>query len=627
MLVRTDVAPLGELKQNQIFSNADVQFVIPSIQRSYQWCIGHDSKENLNDSAFAFIEDLIRFSDTADRHDEPYFLGTLIVYNSHDGNVDVMDGQQRWTTLTALMAAIHYLLDGSTGDDTSEIRNNLKRKFLLRNDNQTPLLKSKVDLDNEMLSILASLSGDIDLEDDPRFKNQHEGYTSYRRNGVTYKGRNLYIVSRFFVDRLKKEFQIVGPMSSRRRLIQFYDTISKRVMVNLTLSRSSRLAYRMFITANARGTPLTNFDILRGLVLARNQAITGEENNDDFNNTFNVTEHFIDEIVSEATSPNDAIDKLIADALGIYVGERISKASVLGHLEDEISGFTRQDQLLRFAHYFMKYIQSYSAILNFHRLGGMNYHSYICYASPGKKMPQHTVLYTAAVLSGWSEANLTGLLRIIMCFFIRTDICTKTATKKWYSVVPTFGNSILNPSGESPEAIIRRLARSFSEYDGNPDSDELKAAVHQSNFSVASTSSKSRMVALFYALEGIQYHIKKQQQGLGKVACLMPVYSWHLRNHYGYGDETILVGKYSRKLGNIFILSGTKSEIEGISESPASTRCAEFFEKSGIYDSSEFHLAGTDSWGYEDIDERTDWLADCINDDFPQACWKDEWRN
>ena len=107
----------------------------------------------------------------------------------------------------------------------------------------------------------------------------------------------------------------------------------------------------------------------------------------------------------------------------------------------------------------------------------------------------------------------------------------------------------------------------------------------------------------------------------------MPVYSWHLRNHYGYGDETILVGKYSRKLGNIFMLSGSRREIEEIPESPASVRCAGFFEKSGIYDSSEFHLAGIDSWGYEDINERTDWLADCINDDFPQACWKDEWSN
>ena len=242
-------------------------------------------------------------------------------------------------------------------------------------------------------------------------------------------------------------------------------------------------------------------------------------------------------------------------------------------------------------------------------------------------MPQHTVLYTAAVLSGWSRSSLTCLLRTIMCFFIRTDICTKTATKKWYSVVPTFGNSILNPSGESPEDIIRRLARSFREFDGNPDSDELKAAVHQSNFSVASTSSKNRMVALFYALEGIQYIIKKQQQGLGKVACLMPVYAWALRNYYGYGDEGMLVGKHSRKLGNVFILSGTKSAIENISEFPASTRMRSFFRDVWDYDSSQEFLGDIETWGYEDIDDRTDWLADLINEDFPQACWKDEWGN
>ena len=625
MIVDTRVVTLQELKKCPIYLQSDVQFVIPSIQRSYQWCIGHDSKEGLNDSAFAFIEDLIRFNDTADRHDEPYFLGTFIVYNSKEGNVDIMDGQQRWTTLTALMAAIYHVLDGSTLENTTPIQNEIKEKFLVKEDGLSPLLKSKVDLDNEMLEALINLSGDIDLEDDDAFIAQWDGNGMYRRGGKLYTGRSLYVVTQYFVQRLKDEFDIAGPLSTRKGLMNFYKNIASRVMINLTLSKSSRLAYRMFITANARGTPLTNFDILRGLILARNQAITGEENNSEFNGIFGVAEHFLNEIVDGETSPNDAIDKLIADALGIHIGERISKASVLGHLEDEISGFEHQEQLLRFAKYFMKYVTSYRTIQQFTNIGGMNLHSFICYASPGKRMPQHTVLFTAARVMDWTPAELKILLRTILCFFVRTDICTKTATKKWYSVIPSFGNSILNPSGESRRELVQRLADSFSKYPDNPNESELKESVHRPNFSVTGTALKNRMIALFYALEEVSYIIKKGQAGVGKAQPLMPYFQYHLRSHYQYGSEQTFPGKFSKTLGNIFLLNGTQSDISNISESPSAMRIGSFYEKSGVYDTSDYWLGGRETWGHQDIRERTDWLAELIDDHFPQSCWKDDW--
>ena len=84
-----------------------------------------------------------------------------------------------------------------------------------------------------------------------------------------FTGTNLYCVARFFQQYLSESFRISGPFSSRSELSEFYTTIKERIIVNLTLAPSSSVAYEMFITANARGTPLNNFDILRGLIITR----------------------------------------------------------------------------------------------------------------------------------------------------------------------------------------------------------------------------------------------------------------------------------------------------------------------------------------------------------------------
>lgn len=81
----------------KIFSS-DYEFNIPDYQRPYRWGTGE---------TLQLLEDL---EEALDRHDEePYFLGSLVLVEEAETFFNVIDGQQRLTTLTILFAVLRDL--------------------------------------------------------------------------------------------------------------------------------------------------------------------------------------------------------------------------------------------------------------------------------------------------------------------------------------------------------------------------------------------------------------------------------------------------------------------------------------------------------------------------------------
>jgi hypothetical protein len=90
----------GELPLGDVFS-AKYEFNIPDYQRPYAWG---------EEQAIQLLDDLM---DNMDRGgEEPYFLGSLVlVKNEGESRADVIDGQQRLTTLTILLAVLRDLAE------------------------------------------------------------------------------------------------------------------------------------------------------------------------------------------------------------------------------------------------------------------------------------------------------------------------------------------------------------------------------------------------------------------------------------------------------------------------------------------------------------------------------------
>lgn len=96
----------AEYPLSKIFSS-EFEYVIPSYQRPYAWTV---------DQASELFDDLKSFYETED--EEGYFLGSIVLIKSEARPLsEVIDGQQRLTTLTILFAVLASAHDGANKDE------------------------------------------------------------------------------------------------------------------------------------------------------------------------------------------------------------------------------------------------------------------------------------------------------------------------------------------------------------------------------------------------------------------------------------------------------------------------------------------------------------------------------
>ena len=72
-------------------------YIIPIYQRNYAWG---------NDEISSLLQDIKNACEKNKKQDKNYYIGSLVVYRRENGDFEVIDGQQRLTTLTLIM---HYL--------------------------------------------------------------------------------------------------------------------------------------------------------------------------------------------------------------------------------------------------------------------------------------------------------------------------------------------------------------------------------------------------------------------------------------------------------------------------------------------------------------------------------------
>lgn len=97
----------AEYPLSKIFSS-EFDYVIPAYQRPYAWT---------EEETGTLFEDLYEFYQS-EPADESYFLGSIVLIKEEDMPLsEVIDGQQRLTTLTMLLAVLTSRLSGDDWDD------------------------------------------------------------------------------------------------------------------------------------------------------------------------------------------------------------------------------------------------------------------------------------------------------------------------------------------------------------------------------------------------------------------------------------------------------------------------------------------------------------------------------
>lgn len=247
-------ATISVNKQNVIdllSSGVEKPFIIPEYQRPYMWTDEHIQ---------TLFDDLWEFATTTGgmERNGSYFLGSVVSFENENGEREIIDGQQRITSLFLLLRAIYTKL--STGDEANtRAANNFRgliEKAIWRANKLTGevnysdiLLTSKV-IDNDGNAILKSI-----LESGKADKKATDNYS---KNYLLFQ-------------KLYDEHCIESPNA----IYDFIYALLKQAILLPIDADSQDTALTIFTTLNNRGLQLTDADIFKAKIY--NNLKTGEE--------------------------------------------------------------------------------------------------------------------------------------------------------------------------------------------------------------------------------------------------------------------------------------------------------------------------------------------------------------
>ncbi len=223
----------------ELFSDKKSDFLIPDYQRPYAW--GEAECQTLWDDIFSFAFPEGN-ADNFDSDNDEYFLGPIVTFKNSNNKQEIIDGQQRLTTLMLLLRAFYSKLFNMKDDNTKKTKESIAACIWKVDEFDNP--------DKNHLKIDSEVSTDEDKEE----------FISILKNGEATKTmKSKYADTfRFFEIRIQ-EFLNEYP--------SYFAFLPNRVLKNCILlpieAESQDTALRIFSTLNDRGKPLSDTDIFK----------------------------------------------------------------------------------------------------------------------------------------------------------------------------------------------------------------------------------------------------------------------------------------------------------------------------------------------------------------------------
>lgn len=263
------------------------KFIIPMYQRPYTW--GEDECSQL-------WQDIVEFFNDSDKQkDDKYFLGSIVTY-IENGKQNIIDGQQRTTTLMLLIKALHTKILNAKGNESNRLIDNIVSCLWETNmqsdeiDHKAIRLQSEVATDDNIAVLNAILQNEYAAPSDPK-----DLEAKIKQAKTPYEKNYLY----FLLESSK--FAEKFPMEWAGLCI----TLLQSCIVLPIECTSQDNALRIFNTLNNRGKPLSDADIFKGIIygskkdkqskndFAKNWKQLESDNNGDMNFIFRNYMHIV----------------------------------------------------------------------------------------------------------------------------------------------------------------------------------------------------------------------------------------------------------------------------------------------------------------------------------------------
>lgn len=221
-----------------LLSDKKSDFLIPDYQRPYAW--NEEQCHTLWDDIFSFSFPDNNY-ETFDENEE-YFLGSIVTYKNEQGKSEVIDGQQRLTTLMLILRAF-YDKFANMKDKNSILTRERIEKCIWKTDTFGTADKNILKIDSEVAT-----------------DNDKEEFLELLRTGIVKRGaKSQYVLNYQFFQKMIDNFLQEFP--------SFFPYLPARILGNCILlpieAESQDTALRIFSTLNDRGLPLSDADIFK----------------------------------------------------------------------------------------------------------------------------------------------------------------------------------------------------------------------------------------------------------------------------------------------------------------------------------------------------------------------------
>lgn len=304
----------AEYPVSKIFSS-DFDYSIPSYQRPYAWTV---------DEASELFDDLYDFHRR--ENEESYFLGSIVLIKSEGcPEAEVIDGQQRLTTLTILLAIL-----------TSQLSGDLKRDF-----------------ENYIFEPGRASQG---LKPKPRLALRERDRVFFKRYVQSLRFKDLLDLGlgslngeaqfnirencRVLLKRISEKFD-----GDEERMCEFGAFVVQRCFLVVVSTPSQKSAFRVFSVLNNRGLDLLPTDIIKADIIGeapveRRDELTEkweelevQTGRDGFNDLFSyirmiyarekarrsLLEEFREHVLSEVKTPDRLIEEILEPLAEAYL--------------------------------------------------------------------------------------------------------------------------------------------------------------------------------------------------------------------------------------------------------------------------------------------------------------------
>jgi uncharacterized protein with ParB-like and HNH nuclease domain len=212
------------------------KFIIPEYQRPYAW-----SDEQIQ----TLFDDLVEY--TENDNESTYFLGTIVSYENENNEQEIIDGQQRITSLFLLLRALYSKLNSMK--ETKEVKNfkGQIESALWEQDELT------AEVDYEKTLIESKVMGD----------EGNKTFSSILINGTIEEGaKDNYSVN------YKLFTELIENYASDQPELFFWfirNVLNKAILLPITAD-SQDTALTIFSTLNDRGLALSDADIFKAKI-------------------------------------------------------------------------------------------------------------------------------------------------------------------------------------------------------------------------------------------------------------------------------------------------------------------------------------------------------------------------